>query len=164
MKRPLSSGWTYFEKWVTIPVFGGASILFAAQLVKHFHETDAGLLLFASVWLTVALVGCWYAWRRKHVGVDDKFLYVTNYWKEIAIPLSEVEHVRYFGLGNMRTVTIYLRSSSKFGRVIKFTPPFHSFFGVDESPVVEELRRAVRQDERNGRRRDEGYAPSRSNL
>jgi len=148
MKRKLSSDWTYFEKWVGLPAFGGGAILLIVQIIRDFREVEAGTFLFATVWLTGALWACRYAWRRKHVSVDEQFLYATNYLKEIAVPLSEIARVTYFGLGNIRTVTVHLRSRSEFGHSIKFNPPYHSFFGIDEPPVVDELRRLVREQSR----------------
>jgi len=143
MKRKLSSDWTYFEKWVGLPVFGGAAIFLIVQLIRYFREVEAGTFLFFAVWLTGAFAACRYGWKNKHVSVDEQFLYATNYLKEIAIPLSEMESVKYFGLGNIRTVTVHLKSRSEFGRSIKFNPLYHSFFGIDEPPVVDELRRII---------------------
>lgn len=148
MKRKLSSDWTYFEKWVGLPVFGGAAIFLIVQLIRDFREVEAGTFLFFAVWLTGAFAACRYGWRSKHVSVDEQFLYATNYLKEIAIPLSEMESVKYFGLGNVRTVTVYLKSRSDFGRSIKFNPLYHSFLGIDEPPVVEELRRVICEQSR----------------
>jgi hypothetical protein len=61
------------------------------------------------------------------------------------VPLSAVEKVTYFGLGNIRLVTIHLRERSAFGAKITFNPPYHSFFGIDEPPVVKELRKLARE-------------------
>lgn len=148
MRRALSSDWTYFEKWVGPLSFGLGGVILIAQLVMNFRDVEAGDLLFAALWLPVALAVCCYGWRRKHVSVDGQFLYVTNYRKEIAIPLSEVGGVTYFGLGSIQTVTVHLRSPSEFGRRIKFTPRRHSLFGIDEPPAVGQLRSLARQQGR----------------
>jgi len=148
MERRISSAWTYFEKWIGLPLFGVAAIFLAVQIVRDFNEVEVGTFLFAMAWITGAFASCRYAWKRKHVSVDERFLYATGYLKKISIPLSDIESVSYFGLGNIRTVTVHLRSRSEFGRNIKFNPPYHSFFGIDEPPVVDELRSLVREQSR----------------
>ena len=80
------------------------------------------------------IVGCvfiyWICIRLKEVSVDDDFLYVSNYRKEIAIPLSEIYDVTENVWVNIHPVTIHLRSPSEFGDKIVFMPTtrFFAFF------------------------------------
>jgi len=151
MKRRISGEWAYFEKWVGLPLFGGGAVLLIVQDIRHIdEESNPAALLFVAVWLVGASFACWYSWRLKHVSVDEYSLFVTNYLKEIKLPLSSVERVTYFGLGNIRLVTIHLREPSAFGAKITFSPPYHSFFGLSEPPVVGELRKLARESKKRG--------------
>jgi hypothetical protein len=145
MKRQLSSFETILSKWLIPLVFGGASLFILVQFVLQRSQINhLSQVWFPLLWVTGAWIACWYSFLLKHVSVDDTCLYVKNYLREVAIPLTDVERVTYFGLGNIRQVTIHLRSPSAFGQRIWFAPPYHSFFGIDEPPVVEELRKLAR--------------------
>lgn len=86
-------------------------------------------------------------WRRlKKVAVDDHFLYVSDYSdsEEIAIPFSDIVRVTQQHGRTLRTVTVYLRSPSKFGERIQFQPMLEKGewgWAWQENRVVHELRR-----------------------
>ena len=148
MKRRISSEWSYFEKWAGLIAFGGGGLLLIVQVLLHLNEVAVGgPLLFIIVWLTGASLACWHAWTLKHVSVDEDSLYVTNYWKEVVVPLSDVGRVTYFGFSNIRIATIHLRRRSEFGAKIRFSPPYR-FFGGGEPPEVKELRGLAKAQEK----------------
>ena len=62
----------------------------------------------------------------KRVDVDDSYLYVSNYLKEIKIPLSDVEHAGKPDGSSHQRIKIFLRSPSVFGDVLVFMPSFFS--------------------------------------
>jgi hypothetical protein len=72
-------------------------------------------------------------------------LYISNFRKEIPVPLSAVESVTENTWINIRPVTICFRVETAFGRTIKFMPEFRSLFlsPWTSHPVVDELRRAA---------------------
>jgi hypothetical protein len=145
MKRKLSSFETLLSKWIVPLVFGGMSVFLLVQLILQWREIkDLSQVLFPLLWVTGAWIGCWYSFLLKNVSVDDSFLYVRNYFKEVIIPFTNVESITYFGLGNITQVTIHLKLPSAFGNKIRFAPPYHTFFGIVEPPVVAELRELVR--------------------
>jgi hypothetical protein len=78
--------------------------------------------------------------RYKKVAVDDEFLYVSNYRKEIKIPVSKIEDVSQIKWFRTRPVTIYLKEDSEFGREIVFTPKLGGFQVFADNPVVKELK------------------------
>jgi hypothetical protein len=81
--------------------------------------------------------------RYKEVSVDEEYLYVSNFIKEIAIPLSDIVDVTESRWLNTHPVTIYLKSPSEFGNKIVFMPTIR-FFGFTSHPVVSELKRLAR--------------------
>jgi hypothetical protein len=74
------------------------------------------------------------------VRVDDNFLYVSNYLKEITIPLSQIYDVTENLWINIHPVTIHLKTPSEFGDKIKFMPTVRYFAWFQSHPIVEELK------------------------
>ena len=73
------------------------------------------------------------------VSVDDDFLYVSNYSKEISIPLSDIEKVTEVVRVRGHPVTIHLKTPSAFGSKIVFTPKSYGFRLFSANPLVAEL-------------------------
>ena len=142
MKRRLSSLQTVLMKIVFpaiwIPLWGfGILTMFSGG----FDVADAATKwLFLVAWV----VGCafiyWSCIRLKEVSVDDNFLYVSNYLKEISIPLSEIYDVTENMWLNSHPVTIHLQSPSEFGDKITFMPKVRLFSFLSSHPVVDELK------------------------
>jgi hypothetical protein len=90
------------------------------------------------------IVNDWRTWRRlRQVAVDDRFVYVSDYSdaEEVTIPLSDIVRVTQWRGRTLRTVTVYLRSPSKFGRGIQFQPKIEEWgWAWKEDKVVQELR------------------------
>jgi hypothetical protein len=90
------------------------------------------------------IVNDWRTWRRlRQVAVDDRFVYVSDYSdaEEVTIPLSDIVRVTQWRGRTLRTVTVYLRSPSKFGRRIQFQPKIEEWgWAWKEDKVVQELR------------------------
>ncbi|MFO1519468.1 MAG: hypothetical protein U1F57_07420 [bacterium] len=127
-KRSLSSSFTFIYKYV-FPVFWvvcwslGTAALFLSP-------TEGSRFPMKWFFLLAGISGVFFIYRfcirLKAVSVDEKFLYVSVYRKEIAIPLSEVEDVTENAWINPRMMTIKLRSPSPFGDRILFMPDGNS--------------------------------------
>jgi len=74
----------------------------------------------------------------KRIYIDNDFLYVSNYLREIKIPLSEVRNVDEPDFSSHRRVLIWLHSPTEFGNKIVFMPPL---FRAKET--VERLRQRL---------------------
>ena len=91
-----------------------------------------GFAFFAFVyWICVPL---------KKVEMDDKFLYVSNFRKEIIVPLSEIHDVTEIVWINIHPVKIHFKSTTEFGDKIVFMPKFRMFSFFSSHPVVEKLK------------------------
>ena len=144
MRRRLSSLQTFLTK-IIFPVFcvfvGGIVIL--GMFLNEFaeHVAPPWPLLFG--WL----IGTGFIYRScirlKAVSIDENFLYVSNYLKEVSIPLSEIYDVTENRWLNIHPVTIHLRSPSDFGDKIIFMPRVRFSF-LDSHPVVGELKKLAR--------------------
>ncbi len=75
------------------------------------------------------------------VAVDERFLFVSNFLKEISIPLSNVSDVTEIVWIRGNPVTIHLRTPSEFGRKITFIPKSKGLFKFFQPhPFVAELK------------------------
>lgn len=74
----------------------------------------------------------------KRVVIKGDTLLVSNYLKEIAIPLSQVRYVDGPDWSSLRRITLVLREPSEFGEEIVFAPDV-----LDAGEVARELKRWV---------------------
>jgi hypothetical protein len=77
----------------------------------------------------------------KKVALGEGSLRVSNFWREVEVPLSKVESVEAVGYGLIRwtllSIIVELKAPSAFGRRIRFIP------GPHHEGVVAELRKAA---------------------
>lgn len=130
-----------------ITVFGvqAFSSLFAPQTINA-REAFIGIVGWV-IFSAFIYFGCY---RLKKVSVDDRFLYISNYLKEVQVPLSEVADVTESSSSNIRPVIIHLISSTEFGRKIIFMPKEWRFGFYSTHPVVNELKEMVESYHRRG--------------
>ena len=122
--------------WILL--FGFATLTLFLGGADGPNAPPKWLVLF--VWIAGAAYICWSCFRLKEVSVDDNYLYVSNYFKEIAIPLTEIYDVTENVWLQMHPVTIHLRSPSEFGNKIVFMPKARMFAFFSSHPVVNELK------------------------
>jgi len=135
MKRRLSS--------ILVPIYKLTFILVLAYglflTLYDFSKIGKLGLLFL-----LAFCGIWYllVFDWKTVYLKGGRLSVSNFRKKIEIPLSDVDVVEassWWGL-RPRTITIYLKSPSEFGKRIVFVPRLG---GLEASEMTEELRQLI---------------------
>lgn len=142
MKRELSSSLTPVWKfifpvaWISFMGIGGIW-----SLTKIFIEPFAIWMLGG--WVLGSAFIYLFASRLKKVSIDDQYLYVSNYRKEIQIPLSGIERVKETFLTDPKHIMIFLRSPSEFGSKIVFTPQTRFLGQWRRHPVVKELREII---------------------
>ncbi len=74
----------------------------------------------------------------KRVVIKGDTLLISNYLKEISIPLSQVRYVDGPDWSSLRRITLVLREPSEFGEEIVFAPDV-----LDAGEVARELKRWV---------------------
>lgn len=133
--------------WITM--FGVGALNLFLLTDEGLQSPPAWLTLF--VWIAGSAFLLWDTFRLKVVNVDEHFLYVSNYLKEIAIPLADIYDVTENVWLNTHPVTIHLKSPSEFGDRIVFMPKTRfSFFS--SHPVVKELKQLARVNQANEQR------------
>jgi hypothetical protein len=83
----------------------------------------------------------WSCVRLKRVRCDGGNLYISNYLREIAVPLALVERVTENRWINIHPVTIHLRYSTDFGDEIVFMPKTRMMLLWRSHPIVAEIQR-----------------------
>jgi hypothetical protein len=146
MKRRLSSLQTVLMKIIFpaiwIPLWGFGTLMMFLGELEGADPPPKWVFLFA--WIAGFAFLYWTCIRLKEVSVDDNFLYVSNYLKEVSIPLSEIDDVTENVWINIHPVTIHLNSPSEFGDKIIFMPTVRFFAFFSSHPVVNELKKLAR--------------------
>jgi hypothetical protein len=146
MPRRLSSAQTFFTK-IVFPVLW---IVGFGTVTLFLRCPTATKVPFLAVWMLGSVLIYQWCVRLKRVSIDDSFLYVSNYLREVRVPLRDVVAVGENRWVNSHPVTITLRSVTEFGDRIVFMPKVRPFGLWSSHPVVAAIREAV--DRANGRR------------
>jgi hypothetical protein len=153
MRHTLSSGQTFVMK-VVLPIVWIAGfvtatvLLFTASDLSDSNDIPPSLQL---KWFLLAatMVGgfCWYWWgiRLKRVDVDDQWLYVSNYLREIQVALRDIEEVSENRWVNIRPITVSFRRDTEFGPRIVFMPRVRWWGFWQAHPAVRELEDAAQR-------------------
>ena len=141
----LSSRLTFFTKIVFPTVwiggFGAGTIaMWIGNAPNQMKWSFLVALGFGSLFIW------WSCVRLKRVRVDRQSFYVSNYLKEIALPLTIIERVSENRWINIRPVTLYFRRATEFGHEIVFMPKTRMTMVIwRPHPVVDEIKRMVEQ-------------------
>jgi hypothetical protein len=92
------------------------------------------------LWFAGSAFLIWFCRQIKRVQVDERGLYVSNYWSEVNIPFGEISHLTERAWFVPRSVTVHLRRPSAFGDRIVFVPRLQ-WIPFGPHPVIEELLR-----------------------
>jgi len=146
MPRTLSSAMTLVFKVIFPSVWIGGFAVGTAQLFVLSHDSTGRPLPEGLKWtfLAILLAGgsfiWWYCVRLKRVRTDGTALYVSNYLKEVRVPLAEVVNVTENRWLNIHPVTLEFRLPTLFGQRIVFMPKSRPLLFLRSHPVVDELR------------------------
>jgi hypothetical protein len=143
----LSSNWTFFYKFVFPTLWISGFGLGTVQLwLGNFHGAGNSLpppelkLVFSAVWIIGSAFILVVSASLKRVRFNGQLL-VSNYFREIRIPLNAVIDVKQNRWMNWRPITIYLREPTEFGDRVAFMPRQRfriQFWRAD--PIVAELK------------------------
>jgi len=102
---------------------------------------DATKWKFLIGWVFGSAFILWTNSGLKRVRVDSENLYVSNYLREISVPLTMITDVTENRWLSIHPVTVHFGSMTGFGQRITFMPPLQYFGLWRTHPVVAELRR-----------------------
>ena len=146
-ERTLSSALTFWTKFIFpalwILGFGtGTVLLWFGKLVDGNHASPPPQMkfLFLGVWVLGTTFILWASAGLKRVRMDERQLYVSNYFREIHIPFAEITDVRQNRWLNSRPITIHFRDATEFGGKATFMPKWRIQLFWRTDPVVSELK------------------------
>ena len=99
--------------------------------------------LFLAGLLVGSIVMYWWCMRLMRVVMTDRELRISNYRREIVVPLSDVDEVTENRWVNIHPVTVQFVRRTDFGHRIVFMPKARPFALFSSHPIVAELRAAV---------------------
>jgi len=100
--------------------------------------------IFLALWVLGTVSFRWLLGSVKKVRLDGTLLHVSDYRREIAVPLAEIEDVSENWWMSHHPVTLHLRHDTPFGRKITFIPQFRLQLFWRTHPIVNELRKLAR--------------------
>lgn len=145
-RRSLSSAQTFLLKFIFptfwIGLFGAGTVML---WIGGFDGSKAPpppemKWLFLLAWIAGSTMIWFLCARNKRVEIDESYLYISNYIREISVPLDQIETVSESRWMNPRQVTIQFHTDTGFGQAIQFVPKTRLFGFWSSHPVVAELR------------------------
>lgn len=148
--RQLSSSLTFVWKvvlpvaWIAGIVASAASVFFVTPGKLGDPELESLKLGFVLASMVVAPIFVWLAAGLKRVRREGADLLVSNYWRELRIPVAEVKQVYQSWALMPWRVVIEMRAPTELGETFVFVPRIrdgivHAALG-GRHPVVEEIR------------------------
>jgi hypothetical protein len=149
--RRLSSSTTFFYKRI-FPLLWVGFVLIVSGLqlwaVQHARPNVSSQPPFPLLLLPLFMVGVMFLLYRKllhdlldEVWLDGDWLVVKNRGEQIRVALRDVMNVNATTMTNPRRITLMLRTDSRFGRNLTFTPasPRGFLSGFKPDPIATEL-------------------------
>lgn len=96
---------------------------------------------FMATWIAGTAFILWGCAGLKRVRLDATHLYVSNFRKEISVPLGNLVSVTENRWINIHPVTVHFRVPTEFGQTITFMPAARLFGFWSSDPVVAELKK-----------------------
>jgi hypothetical protein len=150
-RRVLSSAFTLFMKYLFPTIWiSGFGLAAVTIMLNHLQDQAQGRpenphapppFVFFAIWLIGSAFLLFFCRSIKRVETDDTNLYVSNFFQEVKVPLSNVEAVTECRWINQRPVTIHFRTPTSLGKSVMFIPRQRMFGFFSTHPVVLELRR-----------------------
>jgi hypothetical protein len=135
LPRVISSAQTFASKFI-LPVVVAVGMTLGLRGL-HFSPVFVPLILF--------LYGAifWFLGRCKKVTLEKDGLLISNYFREVRVPLRDIVRVTGSRWINTRQVTIEFDRVTGFGRSIVFLPHTRFLWPGQEHPIAQELRELV---------------------
>jgi hypothetical protein len=144
--KTLSSGQTFTAKFIFpvtwISMFGLGTLSMWSQPAHTgtgVTPEDQGLL-FLALWIIGTLFLLIGPARLKRIRADTENIYVSNYLREIVIPVENISDVTENRLLNWHPVRVQFRVPTTFGTSVVFMPKLRWFGLWSSHPVVAELK------------------------
>jgi len=144
--REISAGLTPLVKWGVPAIFLIEGLSFVADWVAYIGEGRSAPPFVVALAVACTLSFPWIAARCLHlkrVTLTDDALRISNYRRQIVVPLRDVASVAPTRLG-LRAIAVRFTCETEFGAEIRFLPSRVFSDGLFwSSPIMDRLRDAV---------------------
>lgn len=82
--------------------------------------------------------------RAKKVFMDSEYLYISNFFKEIKVPLKEISDVKDDSWSQLRPIVVHFKEETEFGDRIMFLGRMEAFLFFSDHPAANKLRSAIK--------------------
>jgi len=156
MQEQISSLQTFLMKYI-FPVFwiSGFGIGTINLWLGTLHGPNGQLpesfikWQFLIMWVVGITFILWAVSPLKRVRIDANNLYISNYFKEVATPLSNIKAVTENCWLNIHPVAIHFKKPTEFGDKISFMPKIRHFAFFSSHPIVSRLERLSKGSGKN---------------
>jgi hypothetical protein len=146
MQKNISSAQTFLMKMIFPPLwillFGSGTIMLWTGGFDDPRQSDTVemKLLFLVMWIAGTSFILWICAPLKRVRLHQRDLYISNYFKEIKVPLASISDVTENRWINIHPVTIHFKNETQFGKKVTFMPTARLLALMRSHPIVQELR------------------------
>lgn len=112
---------------IVLPTVWFTTIVSLVVLLLWAVRGKAGLFSNPYLWVGLLLIlgsGLilikWLLWRYYRIDMDERYVYVTNYFKTYKYPLSDIERITTSKMLPDRIFCIHLKAKGTFGQDIQF--------------------------------------------
>lgn len=150
-RKKLSGSLTIFHKFIS-PIIIIVTVLFFLKNYWAFTNTRSPIPMILVLSLAIVSsisMSLWLSYRLTVVSVLDDTLIISDYFKEIRVPLSDVFDVKEMRWMQPYWITIHFRKSTEFGETVMFVPPFRFASFWIANPLVNEIKELVSRSKRN---------------
>lgn len=141
----ISSHSTLVYKSLVPVLFVTLSVFLITNLFYGASPHDLGAMIGTLMMIGVTAFFCWFGTRLKQVGVDEHYLYVAGFFKEISIPITAIDSIG--GFHNGSPVTLRLKEESEFGRTILFVAKWRPVLPWEAHPIFGQLGQLIRKNQ-----------------
>lgn len=106
----------------------------------RFNENVNITIIGSAIWFFVIVINAGVGSSLRRVRVDQVDLYISNYFREIIVPLCMLSDVTENRWVNIHPITLHFRTATEFGNTITFMPKVRFCVWGVSHPVVDNLK------------------------
>jgi len=138
LSSPYTVVWKFIFPAIWICGFGAGAITAAAS------HTDANRWVFPSVWIVGSAWLLWFALRLRRIAISGDTLYISTYFREISVPLSQICRFTQSYMSRPQIIALHSDRDTALGRKFVFVAPGWPRI-ISRHPLVIELEERIAQ-------------------
>ena len=141
-REVLSSIQTWPNKFL-VPVAYVFGFIYAVWRANIYALVPNAVVIVPLVFALSMACVYWYQGRLKKVTLDGAELIISDYFREIHVPLTKISEVRGSRMSKMHYIKVQFDPALGFGGSIIFMPKWRFVWPFQEHPCAQELRERI---------------------